>query len=89
MRRMEEMMSSGIATGTQKRGSKQGEALASACFTFGRNRRQERRRGTDREEDLELEKQDKRNVRDGQQEEKSTHGVRCDNGTSGRCDLTA
>lgn len=28
--------SDGIATGTQKRGSKQGEALTSACFTLER-----------------------------------------------------
>lgn len=50
------MMRSGIATGTQKRGSKQGEALASAGFTLERNRRQERRRSTDKDEDLELKK---------------------------------
>lgn len=31
--------SGGIATGTQKRGSKQGEALTSACFTLERRER--------------------------------------------------
>lgn len=31
--------SGGIATGTQKRGSKQGEALTSACFTLERGER--------------------------------------------------
>lgn len=32
--------SGGIATGTQKRGSKQGEALTSACFTLERRERE-------------------------------------------------
>lgn len=47
MRRMGEMMVVELATGTQnqKRGSKQGEALTSACFTFERDRRKRRKRG--------------------------------------------
>lgn len=36
--------SGGIATGTQKRGSKQGEALTSACFTFERDSGKRRKR---------------------------------------------
>jgi len=55
--------SGGIATGTQKRGSKQGEALTSACFTFERDRA--RRRGRE-EEILEVEKQHKGEKRDKQ-----------------------
>lgn len=61
--------SGGIATGTQKRGSKQGEALTSACFTFERQRgrreeeERERERGTDWRS---RKKQDRRKKRDKQ-----------------------
>lgn len=51
MRRMEEDDSGGIATGTQKRGSKQGEALTSACFTFERERGKRGKRSRERRTD--------------------------------------
>lgn len=64
--------SGGIATGTQKRGSKQGEALTSACFTFERDRERRRRgkkrkRSREQEDRQEIEKQDKRKKQDKQQ----------------------
>lgn len=59
--------SGGIATGTQKRGSKQGEALTSACFTFERDRGQKRRRRREQEDRLQIGKQDKRKKRDKEQ----------------------
>ena len=59
--------SGGIATGTQKRGSKQGEALTSACFTLERERGTGRR-GRKVERGGQVEKQDKRKKRDDQQE---------------------
>lgn len=47
--KMEEDDGGKIATGAQRRGSKQGEALTSACLTFERDRgtdgRQDRQRG--------------------------------------------
>lgn len=92
--------SGGIATGTQKRGSKQGEALTSACFTFERQRgrreeeERERERGTDWRS---RKKQDRRKKRDKQWREEG--GGRRAQGeamcqvprreSSGRCSLAA
>lgn len=64
--------SGGIATGTQKRGSKQGEALTSACFTLESERRKEKEEKQREEDRSEIEKQDNRKKRDKQQGQKST-----------------
>lgn len=78
MRRMEEDDSGGIATGTQKRGSKQGEALTSACFTLERDREreeEEERKGREAESrrtDWKSESRTKGRNKDKQQGEKST-----------------
>lgn len=62
--------SGGIATGTQKRGSKQGEALTSACFTLERERERwtdgkagpTARRGEEHREQQNVKRQDIRRV---------------------------
>lgn len=86
--------SGGIATGTQNRGSKQGEALTSACFTLEREKedreggeaQREQDRSESRESRTKGRKQDKQQ---GGEEHREQQCVKCHGGTSGKCSLKA
>lgn len=84
--------SGGIATGTQKRGSKQGEALTSACFTLERERRkekEEKQREEDRSENRKAGQQEETRQTAGGEEHREKQCVKCHGGTSGKCSLKA